>query len=224
MAQIASTSPVQTIIDEKTSSVLEDETREALVECARLGDDLAFADLYTQYQKPLRNRLAHLLNNDWEAVNELTQDTFLSAWQNLPGLRPPFNFEGWLYRIAANKALDFLRRKKRIEFVALPEYESLSDCYFQIESFSAPGHEDFVCEVEWLKQTLEQMPHQQKVCLLLQEQWGFSQREIAEFLQIGEKCVSAYISRGHQWLRKARAASFSDPFIIQKKRKGGKIR
>jgi len=85
------------------------------------------------------------------------------------------------------------------------------------------GHEDHICDLEWLKYILEQMPHQQKVCLLLQEQWGFSQKEIAELLHISEKCVSAYISRGHQWLRKAREASYTDaPTVIRQK--GGRTR
>jgi len=115
MAQIAPC-VIQAVIAEKIEDDdSQDRALQELIERARAGDDIAFADLYMYYQKSLWSQLNHIIGNNREVANELYQDTFLSAWQMLPRLRPPFNFTAWLRRIAANKAIDFLRHKKRIQ-------------------------------------------------------------------------------------------------------------
>lgn len=72
-----------------------------LVVQARAGDPFAFEKLYERYNDRICLYMIHMVGND-EVGCELAQETFLRAWQALPGLRDESRFVGWLYRIATN--------------------------------------------------------------------------------------------------------------------------
>jgi RNA polymerase sigma factor (sigma-70 family) len=75
------------------------------------------------------------------------------------------------------------------------EYESLLSHWIE-------GPEMQAGEVEHIRQVLAQLGPQMRICLLLQLYAGFSQREIATVLNISEKSVSAYVSRGREQFRR----------------------
>lgn len=165
----------------------------------QIKDRDAFATLYETYKKPLWKRLLYLIGNK-DAAYDLLQETFLHAWKGLPRKSPDAPFELWLYNIAKNLAIDHLRRHTTtLEHISLPTNEAEESSFFS--SFYTPGHEDLVCRRECLKEALAQMSPQYRVCVLLQEVWGYSQREIAVSLNISEKGVSANVSRGRAQLR-----------------------
>jgi RNA polymerase sigma-70 factor (ECF subfamily) len=87
-------------------------TMGALVEQARAGSGTAFANLVEAHAEGLYNYLLHLLG-DREEAEDLTQETFLRAWQSLPRFRGGALFTTWVYRIATNLAIDTLRRRGR---------------------------------------------------------------------------------------------------------------
>lgn len=83
-----------------------------LVENAKAGDRTAFGKLAAL----LMNRtvaLTYRMTGDMDAAKDLAQDTFVSAWQNLNGFKGASKFESWVYRIAANKSLNYLKRESR---------------------------------------------------------------------------------------------------------------
>src|SRR5215471_5732858 len=73
---------------------------------AQKGSQAAFEALYEQYNNQLCRYLIRMVGNDGIGC-ELTQETFLKAWEALPGLRAPARFAGWLYRIATNCAYNY---------------------------------------------------------------------------------------------------------------------
>lgn len=75
---------------------------------ARAGDQEAFGRLYRRYSRPVFLELASRVRGRQDAEDAL-QATFLAAWVNLPRLRRPDRFVGWLFSIARNKARDQLR-------------------------------------------------------------------------------------------------------------------
>lgn len=101
-------------------------------------------------------------------------------------------------------ALDYLRHVKRLEFLPLPEQEDggLSG-YPSSEPLTETGFEERVCELICIQQALTEMSPQYRVCVLLQDLWGYTQQEIAASLGIRESAVSANVSRGHKQLRTA---------------------
>ncbi|HEX6796654.1 MAG TPA: RNA polymerase sigma factor [Ktedonobacterales bacterium] len=179
---------------------------ESLVERARSGDHAAFAALFERFNARIRAYLAHLLGDD-ELGRDLAQETFLAAWRALPGLHGGLRFAPWLYRIATNAARSHLRHQHVVRW--LPWADAAADD--SPLHPSAPGPDACAGEAELVAHALRTLAPQCRTCLLLQVEAGFSQREIAELLGIGEKSVSAYVSRGREQFRRAyRAAGALD--------------
>src|SRR6188768_1235005 len=87
-----------------------------LVERARAGDQAAFAQLFERYHAPILNYL-HRMVGDRALAEDLTQDTFIKAYNALSRTKPDLAFKAWLYRIATNTAISHLRRGKIIKWL-----------------------------------------------------------------------------------------------------------
>jgi RNA polymerase sigma-70 factor (ECF subfamily) len=154
--------------------------------------------LFERYNARICTYLARLVGDD-EVGRDLAQDAFVAAWRALPRVMGELRFGPWLYRIATNAARSHLRRARLVRW--LPWSEDERDAT-GIE-MCVVGPEVRAGEAEAVKQALAQLAPQCRVCLLLQVEGGFSQREIAELLGISEKSVSAYVSRGREQFRRA---------------------
>jgi RNA polymerase sigma-70 factor (ECF subfamily) len=96
---------------------------ESLVRRAQNRDQEAFAQLYEEHFDRIYRYLALRIGNEMEA-EDMTQQVFLNALQSISSFRwKGIPFSAWLYRIAHNQAVDYLRRKKR---TAVPLDESLA--------------------------------------------------------------------------------------------------
>jgi len=84
---------------------------ELIARCRR-NDQQAFELLVERYAGRILN-LAHRMVGDAMQAEDLMQDTFLSAWRNLPQFRAEARFSTWLYRIATNKCTDWLRSHRK---------------------------------------------------------------------------------------------------------------
>src|SRR5713226_6423920 len=83
-----------------------------LVSASKRGDQDAFAQLVQRYQRRIFNLVYRMLQQ-YEEASEITQETFLAAWQGLPSFRGDARFATWLYRIAYNCCLKQLETRKR---------------------------------------------------------------------------------------------------------------
>lgn len=79
-----------------------------------------FKTLYIQYS-PQIFRVCMGYINDQEQAHDLTQETFISVWQNLSTFRNQSKISTWIFRIATNNCLRALERSKRMQFSALPD-------------------------------------------------------------------------------------------------------
>lgn len=84
----------------------------ALVEQARQGDARAFEALVNRYKDKIYVYVNRMIHDSVEA-EDITQDTFLRAYQSLVNFRGASSFQTWLYRIASNLVIDAVRRRKR---------------------------------------------------------------------------------------------------------------
>src|SRR5437667_6438011 len=83
-----------------------------LVAASKNGDQEAFAQLVQRYQRLVFNLVYRMLQQ-YDEATEITQETFLAAWQGLPSFRGDARFPTWLYRIAYNCSLTPLEQRKR---------------------------------------------------------------------------------------------------------------
>jgi RNA polymerase sigma-70 factor, ECF subfamily len=168
-----------------------------VAEQAMAGDKLAFDTLFEYYNARICIYLAHIVGDEEEG-RDLAQETFLKAWQGIRSLHNQARFDTWLYRIATNTAIDHLRRRKiRWSHWENNENDDAPAC------MSISGPEEQVAEAEHIRQALAQVSLKYRTCLLLQLVADFSQRQIAASLNISEKSVSIYVSRGCEQFRRA---------------------
>jgi RNA polymerase sigma-70 factor (ECF subfamily) len=83
----------------------------ALVERAKNEDQKAFAELLRRYRRPVYHLVLKMVRNQ-EDAEDLTIEAFSKAFKNLPKFNPDFTFSTWLFRIATNNCIDFIRKKK----------------------------------------------------------------------------------------------------------------
>ena len=172
-------------------------TSAALVAQARQGDARALEALFGSYYEQVSLYLIRMVGDD-EVGRELAQETFLKAWQSLPGLRDEARFVGWLYRIATNLARDHQRRARLIHWLPWEQYQQRE----QAEQMGSAGPEARVEEAELLKQALAQVSLTYRACLVLYIVEDLPQPAIAERLGIKPSYVSNYVSRGLAELRR----------------------
>lgn len=199
--------------DAGTIALLADDERFVkVVEHARAGDEAAFNALFQHYNARICTYLARMVGNDEEG-RDLAQETFLKAWRALPGVKDETHFDTWLYRIATNIAIDYLRfwKFRRTHGTTNEENETVA-------AMSTAGPEQRVAEAEQVRLALAQVKSKYRACLLLQIDMGFTQREIGELLHISEKSVSIYVSRGCEQFRVAYERLERGPAIEKQRR------
>lgn len=165
-----------------------------LVKRAFEGDQLAFESLYERYNNRICRYLSRMVGNDGVGC-ELAQETFLKAWEALPGLKDTSRFAGWLYRIATNCAYNYQQRAKHLQTVPWNIYKE------EYEEQGLPGFEEHIEETELLKLALASVSPTYRPCLILYVIEDLPQREIAGLLKMKESSVSKYVSRGKEELR-----------------------
>jgi RNA polymerase sigma-70 factor, ECF subfamily len=165
-----------------------------LVLRAQKGDQLAFEVLYERYNDRICRYLSRMVGDDGIGC-ELTQEVFLKAWEALLGLRDPSRFASWLYRIATNRAYNYQQHAKLLHIIPWEEY------IMKEEIHSIAGPEEQVEEAELLKLALARISPTYRPCLILYVVEEYTQRQIAELLQIKESSIGRYVSRGKEELR-----------------------
>lgn len=171
----------------------------AFVEQLRRQEADAFTYVYESHRSQIYNYLFRL-SASAELADDLTHDTFLSAYESLPKLRPDSNITPWLYRIASNRFRDHLRRKKVISWLPwgdTPKFEAHLMC---------SGGEEELPEREAVKAALSRMKAEYAICLVLRLSEGFSSEETANILGITPEAVRMRLSRARQMFREAYAA------------------
>src|SRR3954466_6944195 len=83
----------------------------ALVNRAREGDMAAYDDLVRRYQERIYATVYHMTSNH-EDANDLAQESFIKAYQALKSFKGGSSFYTWIYRIAVNKTINFLKQRK----------------------------------------------------------------------------------------------------------------
>ena len=197
---------------------ISNEDRE-LVERARSRDVAAFEILVARYRSKVYG-LAVRMMQDASDAEEVLQETFLSAWQNLPNFRGESAFGSWLYRICANFCLMRLRRKK----VETTEAESaqLPGPRFDAEGslLSSPsydwsrGTEEKALDNELrtaIERATDTLPDEHRTVFLLKDIDGLSYEEIAETLGTTVPAVKSRLHRARLALREAIDAFYKSP-------------
>jgi RNA polymerase sigma-70 factor, ECF subfamily len=198
----------------------------ALVTAARTGSSSAFAELQTLFSRPLYNTIMRITKNKEDAEDAL-QDTFLRAFQFLPGFEGRSSFYSWLTRIGINSALMLLRKRRIRSEVSfgLPSDNADQPLQFEPED-SAADPEQICIQREQYIRTLHaiQMLHPSlRIPILLQATREYSLKEIARELKITEAAVKARLYRARARLGSRSAKNHRNYTVLKGHRRAGLI-
>lgn len=202
-------------------------TEEELIQAFQSGDQSAFARLVEENQGRIY-ALCYRMTGSREDAADLTQDAFLRAWQFRENFQGHSALSTWLYRLALNGCIDFLRREKRRGSLSMTLDEDGEDWQAQI-SDERWAPED-VLERSQLQhllwQGLDALSPEHRQILVLREMEGLSYREIGKYLRLEEGTVKSRIARARLALRDflVRSGNISPPQPSKKEtgRKGGR--
>ena len=166
------------------------------------GDDAAFTALVKKYQKPV-HALVWRKIGDFHVAEEITQDTFLKAYQGLPTLKKPQSFASWLYVIAANHCSTWLR-KKRLQMQSLEETNSARLEKATYSGYVIEENERTAVEAqrEVVKKLLAKLQESERTVITLHYFGEMSSAEIGTFLGVSANTVRSRLRRAQQRLRK----------------------
>ena len=177
-----------------------DDTR--LIQCVLEGDDAAFAELVKKYQQSV-HALVWRKVGDFHVAEEITQDTFLKAYQKLTTLKEPQRFASWLYVIAANRCKAWLRRK-RLWMQSLDATGGM-----QLEKATYSGYvisenERVTVESqrEVVKQLLAKLQESERTVMTLHYFGEMTCEEISKFLGVSVGAIKSRLSRARHRLKK----------------------
>ncbi|NOZ55888.1 MAG: sigma-70 family RNA polymerase sigma factor [Calditrichaeota bacterium] len=183
--------------------ILEDELK--LVEQARGGNLRAFHTLYEAYAAPLYAFILRMTRSR-EDAEDLLQNTFVKAYRNLSRFRGDSHFSTWLFSIAKNETVSFLRQHKRRNGKEL----SLNDV--STPALSLPDDEDPEVDVlnseteAVLHQAVSHLPEKYRAAFLLGVVEGLPYEEVGKILKCTVPNVKSRIFRARaklaKWLRK----------------------
>ena len=159
-----------------------------LVEKLKRGDHGAAKSLYENYNKAMYNTLIRLVGDSMEA-QDLLQEAFIKAFNNIDSFRGDATFGSWLKRIVVNTGLTYLRKKKI-------QYEELNE-EFEMEEQVEVGEE---IEAAQIHAEIKKLPTSARAVLSLYLIEGFSHKEIAEELDISISTSKTQYMRGKKLL------------------------
>ena len=175
-----------------------------LVRRARRGDMAAYDDLVRRYQERIYATVYHMTANH-EDANDLAQDAFIKAFQALKSFKGGSSFYTWVYRIAVNKTLNFLKqRKNRVQM-------SLDDLDFNAEhdpdlvaliSEKTPRREALLAELqEKLNAAMQRLSESHRLVVTLHDVQGLSHEEIGKIMDCNIGTVRSRLFYARQQLQ-----------------------
>jgi RNA polymerase sigma-70 factor, ECF subfamily len=171
-----------------------------LVAASKNGDQEAFAQLVQRYQRLVFNLVYRMLQQ-YDEATEVTQETFLAAWQGLSSFRGDARFPTWLYRIAYNCSLKQLELRKRdralqVALEAEKTLENADDEQRENAELEARDRQILVQE------HLSHLPAKYRIVLILRHLQDMTYEEMAEILTMPIGTIKTHLFRARNLLKK----------------------
>jgi RNA polymerase sigma-70 factor (ECF subfamily) len=163
-----------------------------LVRESRRGDKEAFRELVERHQRKIVSVAMGMVQNRDDAL-ELTQETFIKAYENLEKFKGESSFYTWLYRIAVNLAIDYRRRGRRFSYVSMtgrPDGPDELESTLPAKTLSDPYHQARVHELGGrVAEAINELTPDHKAVILLREVEGLSYEDISRVMQCSKGTV-----------------------------------
>jgi RNA polymerase sigma factor (sigma-70 family) len=175
-----------------------------LVKRARRGDLNAYDELVKRYQERIYATIYHMTSNH-EDANDIAQEAFIKAYQALKSFKGGSSFYTWLYRIAVNKTINFLKQRRH------KHHFSLNDLDFNAEndpdlvaltSDKTPVRDVGLTELQKkLNESLHRLSEPHRMVVVLHDVQGLSHDEIADIMDCNIGTVRSRLFYARQQLQ-----------------------
>ena len=176
----------------------------ALIRNALAGDDHAFGRLRQKYHDAIFNLIYRMIREK-EEVEDLTQEAFIKAFTSLRSFNEDFAFSTWLYKIATNNCIDYIRRKKLHKFSIDKPIESKdSEFTFELPDPTFEPDREMIDRQrkKLLEDAINALPQKYRTVIRLRHSEEREYQEIAEILKLPLGTVKAHIFRARELLYK----------------------
>ncbi|MCB0552875.1 MAG: sigma-70 family RNA polymerase sigma factor [Phaeodactylibacter sp.] len=176
----------------------------SIVKKAIQGDQKAYAILMDRYRNPIYHMMLKMVNNNRDDADDLTIEAFGKAFSKLSSYVPRYAFSTWLFRIAINNGIDYIR-KKRLNLYSIDEPidgESSSDYSSHLKASTLNPEEEIIRtqRIQLMRQLLSQLNGKYRLMIELRYFEELSYEEIAEELDIPLGTVKAQLFRAKEML------------------------
>jgi len=194
--------PGSTVLGRPVTAEAAAESR--LVERARTGDLAAYDELVQRHQERIYGTIYHMTSNH-EDANDLAQETFIKAFQALKSFKGGSSFYTWVYRIAVNKTINFLKQRKNRQGM------SLNDLDFNAEhdpdlvaliSHQTPRRDAALAELQKkLNEAMAKLSDDHRLVVTLHDVQGVPHEEIAQIMECNVGTVRSRLFYARQQLQ-----------------------
>lgn len=175
-----------------------------LIQQALNGDQNSFARLRQKYHDAIFNLIYRMIREKDE-VEDLTQEAFIKAFASLSSFNDEYAFSTWLYKIATNNCIDFIRRRKLHTFsIDKPIESKESDFSFELPDSSNEPDEEMIAtqRKKLLDDAINSLPPKYRQVIIMRHQEELEYQEIAHILKLPLGTVKAHIFRAREMLYK----------------------
>jgi len=177
-----------------------------IIQKLQQGNEQAFRQLVDDYQKLVVNTCFGIVHNT-EDAQDIAQEVFIEVFRSIQNFRADAKLSTWLYRIAINRSLNFIRDNKRKKW-----FQSFDDVVreknLKIKEISSAHHETPDSELEnkqratLLHQAIDSLAENQKIAFTLSKYEDLSYKEISEVMDLSVSSVESLIHRAKISLQK----------------------
>jgi len=171
----------------------------------KAGDDSAFAYLVQKYRRPMVSFMYRMARNA-AAAEDLAQEVFLRVYRSRESYEPSAKFTTWLYRIATNLAVNYVRdtRHERPEvMVSVDEPDQETGLTMDVRDTSLTAEEAILRRERMaaIRQRVQALPERQRLAVLMHKYQQMDYRQIAQVLKLSESATKSLLFRAYETLR-----------------------
>ncbi len=175
-----------------------------LVQSAQNGDTAAFDELVMKYSQKLYGLIYHMTSNK-DDTHDLLQDVFAKAYRSISKFRSKSMFYTWIYSIATNMTLNFLKKRKRRATTSLDDVETgiqNDPVFVDISHRSNPRRQININELQkQLNESMMMLSEDHRAVVTMFDIQGMAHAEIADILRVSDGTVRSRLFYAHQQLR-----------------------
>jgi RNA polymerase sigma factor (sigma-70 family) len=195
--------PSTSSIDQRKLDSRSEDSR--IIQDALKGDDAAYKKLMNKYHDAIFNFIYRMVR-DKHQVEDLTQEAFIKAFASLKSFNDEYAFSTWLYKIATNNSIDYIRRRKlQMYSIDKPIEAADSDYSFELPDETYQADKDIIRgqRAQLLNEAIAALPEKYRKVIQLRHVEERTYEEIAKQLKLPIGTVKAHIFRAREILYKS---------------------